>query len=128
MLNNVSGLYCGCFNYSKWLKKTLVIASIAEERHQKNDNMPSAVEGKNYGRRLLPIVVENVAKRRPNRVAYSFPITDDPTEGFHDITNHRYANSVNRTAWWIERNFGKPEANLFPSIGYIGPCKFSEFT
>jgi hypothetical protein len=44
--------------------------------------MPSAVEEEDHGRRLLPIVVENAAKRRPNRVAYSFPITDDPMKVF----------------------------------------------
>ncbi|KAH8655420.1 hypothetical protein BX600DRAFT_515242 [Xylariales sp. PMI_506] len=81
----------------------------------------TGVEEKQYGRRLLPIVVEEAAAERPDRVAYSFPITDNPAEGFHDITNRRYANGVNRTAWWIEESFGKPEPRSFPSIGYIGP-------
>ncbi|EXJ86687.1 hypothetical protein A1O3_03640 [Capronia epimyces CBS 606.96] len=74
-----------------------------------------------YGRRLLPTVVEDAARKRPDRVAYSFPVTDDPAAGFHDITNRRFAIGVNRTAWWIERCFGKPEPKSFPTIGYIGP-------
>ncbi len=86
-----------------------------------NDNMENISEKEDYGRRLLPQVVENAAKKNPDRVAYSFPLTDDPAEGFHDITNKRYANGVNRTAWWIERCFGKPKAKSFPCIGYIGP-------
>jgi len=85
--------------------------------------MGSAVDEEDYGRRLLPVVVENAATKNPDRVAYSFPITDDPSQGFHDITNKRYANGVNRTAWWIEKSFGKPEAKSFPCIGYIGPSK-----
>ncbi|TVY44182.1 Non-canonical non-ribosomal peptide synthetase [Lachnellula subtilissima] len=83
--------------------------------------MGSIVIEEEYGRRLLPVVVESAARKNPDRVAYSFPITDDPSEGFHDITNSRYSNGVNRTAWWIEKMFGKPEANSFPTIGYIGP-------
>lgn len=80
-------------------------------------------EIEDYGRRLLPNVVEHAANVKPNRIAYSFPITNDPAQGFHAITNRIYANGVNRTAWWIEENFGKPELNSFPSIGYIGPSK-----
>lgn len=78
-----------------------------------------------YGRRLLPVVVENAARSSPDRVAYSFPITDNPTEGFHDITNKVYANGVNRLSWWIEANFGNPRAKSFPTVGYIGPSDYS---
>jgi hypothetical protein len=85
--------------------------------------MDSTVKAEDYGRRLLPQVIDKAAKERPSRIAYSFPIRDDPSDGFHEITNSRYANGVNRTAWWIERSFGKPEPKSFPSIGYIGPSK-----
>lgn len=88
--------------------------------------MGSTVVEEDYGRRILPIVVEDAARKSPDRVAYSFPITDDPSEGFHDITNSRYSNGVNRTAWWIEKSFGKPEASSFPTIGYIGPSMVSD--
>ena len=88
------------------------------------DTMGStSLEKEDYGRRLLPTVVENAATKNPDRIAYSFPITDDPSRGFHDITNRRYANGVNRTAWWIEESFGKPKNDYFPSIGYIGPSQ-----
>ncbi|KAH8881459.1 acetyl-CoA synthetase-like protein [Thozetella sp. PMI_491] len=83
--------------------------------------MGSIGRDEDYGRRLLPIVVEKAAKTNPDRVVYSFPITDNPADGFHDISNKRYANGVDRTAWWIESNFGKPAPRSFPSIGYIGP-------
>lgn len=83
--------------------------------------MGSIEQDEDYGRRLLQHVIEKAASRNPDRVAYSFPITDDPANGFHDITNLVYANGINRTAWWLEESFGKPKANSFPTIGYIGP-------
>ena len=74
----------------------------------------------NYGRRLLPQVINEAATLRPERIAYSFPIQDNPAFGFNDISNRRYANGVNRTAWWIENAFGRPVLGQFPTIGYIG--------
>ena len=85
--------------------------------------MGDVVQDEDYGRRLLPNVVDKAAKDKPHRVVYSFPVTDDPAQGFYNITNHRYANGVNRTAWWIEESFGKPAPGIFPDIGYIGPSK-----
>lgn len=89
--------------------------------------MESAMESvvNDYGRRLLPIVVETAAQKNPDRIAYSFPITNNPSKGFHEITNQVYANGVNRLAWWIEENFGKPRDGVFPTIGYIGPSTCS---
>lgn len=83
-----------------------------------------SLEHEDYGRRLLPLVVEKAASTRPHRIAYTFPITDDPSQGFHDISNVRYANGVNRTARWIEESFGRPGVDTFPTIGYIGPSRW----
>ena len=88
--------------------------------------MGSYVEEEDYGRRLLPNVVDKCAKTRPDRIAYSFPIGDDPAGGFHHVTNLRYANGIDRTAWYIEQQFGIPNPSSFPSIGYIGPSEFIE--
>lgn len=85
--------------------------------------MGSFVEEEDYGRRLLPNVVDKCAKTKPNRIVYSFSIGDDPAAGFYHITNLRYANGVDRVAWHIEREFGKPQPDTFPSIGYIGPSE-----
>lgn len=74
-----------------------------------------------YGRRLLPNVIDKAAVRDPDHVVYSFTMTDDPADGFHRVTNRRYANGVNRVAWLLEEGFGKPGPGTFPSIGYIGP-------
>lgn len=86
---------------------------------------PSTTDNEDYGRRLLPQVIDKAATADPDHVVYSFTITDNPADGFHRITNRQYANGVNRVAWLIEKGFGKPEPKSFPSIGYIGPSSSS---
>lgn len=81
----------------------------------------STTPEEDYGRRLLPSVIDKAAITDPDHVVYSFTITDNPADGFHRITNRQYANAVNRVAWLIEKEFGKPVTGTFPSIGYIGP-------
>ncbi|CAK7214640.1 hypothetical protein SBRCBS47491_002214 [Sporothrix bragantina] len=74
-----------------------------------------------YGRRLLLNVIDEAAATDPNHIVYSFKKTDDPDDGFHRVSNRRYAKGVNRLAWLIEDGHGKPAADIIPSIGYIGP-------
>ncbi|CAK7211993.1 putative NRPS-like protein biosynthetic cluster [Sporothrix eucalyptigena] len=81
----------------------------------------AAVKTPDYGRRLLPTVIDNAAVTDPDYNVYSITKSDDPVDGFHRISNARYANAVNRVAWLIEEGFGKPVPDTFPSIGYIGP-------
>lgn len=100
--------------------------AFSEDKIMTWSNMAISRETEDYGRRLLPNVIEHAATVSPDRIAYSFPISNDPALGFHDINNQSYANGVNRTAWWIEENFGKPEPSSFPSIGYIGPSKWQD--
>lgn len=78
-----------------------------------------------YGRRLLPSVIDKAALTDPDHIVYSFTKTDHPADGFHRVSNRRYADAVNRVAWFIEDGFGKADASSFPSIGYIGPSTFS---
>jgi hypothetical protein len=83
----------------------------------------SAPRAEDYGRRLLPQVIDRAAIADPDHVVYSFTITDSPADGFHRITNREYADAVNRVAWLVEAGFGKPVPGSFPSIGYIGPSR-----
>jgi hypothetical protein len=85
--------------------------------------MGSISPPEDYGRRLLPQAIDQAAITRPERVAYSFPRYNDPALGFHDITNRRYANGIDRTAWWMQESFGRPDVGSFPTIGYIGPSE-----
>ncbi|RDW77667.1 hypothetical protein BP6252_05720 [Coleophoma cylindrospora] len=81
--------------------------------------MPSATQTPDYGQRLLPNLIDDEAQYNPHFVPYSFPLTENPADGFREISNKVYANAVNRTAWWFESHFGK--SSSFESVGYIGP-------
>ncbi|MCJ1314533.1 hypothetical protein MMC25_008215 [Agyrium rufum] len=96
-----------------------------------------------YGRRLIPNIIDERARREPDRPVYSIPISsanvsrdfedisargavysvpvsaDDLSHGFRDISARDFANAVDRVAWWLEAELGKGVS--FPTIGYIGP-------
>lgn len=76
---------------------------------------------KDYGRRLVVTIVDEMARDEPDRIVYSLPLTSNVADGFHDITALKLANAVNRTAWWLESKVGK--GSSFPTVGYIGPRK-----
>ncbi|KIX06266.1 uncharacterized protein Z518_04241 [Rhinocladiella mackenziei CBS 650.93] len=79
--------------------------------------MPS--EGKPaYGRRLMPSVLDELAKKNPNRLYAAIPKTTNVTEGFRDVTVADIARCANFMAQRIERRFGRSER--FETLSYIG--------
>lgn len=74
---------------------------------------------KDYGRRLVITIVDEMARNNPERVVYSIATSHDISKGLRDINARDFANAVNRTAWWLESELGK--GSLFPTVGYIGP-------
>ncbi|KAM0444808.1 hypothetical protein ACHAQK_002326 [Fusarium lateritium] len=71
------------------------------------------------GTRLLPSLVDEIAVKDPNRVLYSITKTEDPADGFQDITAAEVARGVNRCAWHIEEHLGRGEN--FPTLAFMGP-------
>lgn len=88
-----------------------------------NGNHDTAVNGKNkdYGHRLLPHVLDDIAEREPEREAFSIPRSSDPKDGWKPVTFKQYANAVNYVAHKILTNCGLPPVNKFPTIAYVGP-------
>ena len=100
-----------------------------------------------YGRRLIPNIVDQRARSDPQRAVYSIPVSstdvtrdfkdisargavysvpvssNDVSRGFTDISACVFANAVNRIAWWLESELGK--GSSFQAIGYIGPRMLS---
>ncbi|KIL93894.1 hypothetical protein FAVG1_02456 [Fusarium avenaceum] len=72
-----------------------------------------------HGNRLLPSLVDEIAVTDPGRVFYSVTKTQDPADGFQDITAAEVARGVNRCAWHIEHHLGRGEN--FPTLAFIGP-------
>lgn len=74
---------------------------------------------KDYGRRLVISIVDEMARDEPEQIVYSIAISQDISKGLHDISARQLANAVNRTAWWLESELGK--GSQFPTVGYFGP-------
>ncbi|KAI0551250.1 hypothetical protein F4679DRAFT_582725 [Xylaria curta] len=76
---------------------------------------------KDYGRRLLPHVVDDYAANEPERECFSIPRTSDPKDGWKVVTWKQYANAINHVARRIIDQCGVPPADTIPTIAYIGP-------
>ncbi|RDW76106.1 hypothetical protein BP5796_06927 [Coleophoma crateriformis] len=76
-----------------------------------------------YGRRTLLSLIDLQAEETPNQVRYSYSLTSDPSDGFHNVTSAQYANSINRAAKWLEESLGR-KSTTFEPVGYIGPPDF----
>ncbi|KAI3543120.1 thioester reductase domain-containing protein [Colletotrichum filicis] len=74
-----------------------------------------------YGKRLIPQVLDEVAKSEPNREFISVPRSSNPQDGWKPISYKQIANAVNRIAQRIIDKRGKPEPGSFPTLTYIGP-------
>ncbi|GJC82972.1 non-canonical non-ribosomal peptide synthetase FUB8 [Colletotrichum liriopes] len=74
-----------------------------------------------YGKRLIPQVIDETARSEPNKEFFSVPRSSDPRDGWKPITFKQIANAVNRIAHRIIDKRGKPEPGSFPTLTYIGP-------
>lgn len=71
-----------------------------------------------YGRRLLPVELDRIAKADPGRPYFARPRDHlNIAAGFEDISYHRVANAVNRTAHWLQSELGRPKD--FRTIAYL---------
>ncbi|KAI0130546.1 hypothetical protein BJ170DRAFT_317857 [Xylariales sp. AK1849] len=75
--------------------------------------------GGRIGKRLLPVIIDEVAHKEPSRVWASLPIDDyDLSQGFEDITYAVFANGINKLAHCIVAAFGP--SKTFETIIYLG--------
>lgn len=73
-----------------------------------------------FGKRLLPQVVDNYARTEPDRVYASITRSAaDLSAGFQDVTMAKLAAIVNSLSFWLEDTLGIGSLN---TIGYIGPA------
>lgn len=71
------------------------------------------------GRRLLPTVIDELARTRPERAFSSIPLSLDPRDGCRDVNYREFANAINRCAWWVQHEIGR--GRNFETIAYMGP-------
>lgn len=85
-----------------------------------NGTQPS-VPGE-VGRRLLPVIIDEVARQDPDRAWASLPIDDyDLEQGFEDISYAAFANGINKLAHCITKALGAapPDGGIEPIV-YLG--------
>ncbi|KAI0186726.1 male sterility protein-domain-containing protein [Astrocystis sublimbata] len=73
-----------------------------------------------FGRRLLPQVVDSYANSKPGKYYASVPKSGlDLSQGYQHITMKKLAALVNRVSWWLDDKFGRGHLE---AISYIGPA------
>lgn len=72
-----------------------------------------------YCKKLLPVAIDEIASKEPDRTWASLPHDDwDLTKGFEDISFQALANAINKVAHSIEAAFGR--STTFEAFAYIG--------
>ena len=71
-----------------------------------------------YGRRVPPVVLDEVAKRDPDRVYAEYPDKDWERNGYHKVTYGQVANAVNKVSFWLDEILGP--AKDFETFAYLG--------
>ncbi|KAI1851567.1 hypothetical protein JX266_003029 [Neoarthrinium moseri] len=83
--------------------------------------MASDSETTEYGKRLIPHIVDENARQQPQSEAFQVPNSSDPKDGWRVVTWKEYANAINHVARRIIETTGEPKKDSFPTIAYIGP-------
>ncbi|PVH72355.1 putative NRPS-like enzyme [Cadophora sp. DSE1049] len=73
-----------------------------------------------YGRRLMPIVLDDVAAIDPTRVFAAIPKSANISDGFRDVSYSEVANATNKMARWLQETFGSTPERDFETLTYIG--------
>ncbi|KAK8033766.1 acetyl-CoA synthetase-like protein [Apiospora marii] len=80
------------------------------------------------GRRLLPVIIDEVARQDPDRAWASLPVDDyDLEQGFEDVSYAAFANGINKLAHCITKALGPPpepkdkdKDDKFEALVYLG--------
>lgn len=76
-----------------------------------------------YGHRLLPVVIDEIARDEPDRVLFYTPRNGQPSQGYDEVTTKIFANSINRLCGWLDSQLGSSKVSR--TIAYIGQSKLA---
>lgn len=68
------------------------------------------------GRRLLNHTVDARARDNHVRPFAAIPLTNNPSDGYRDVSYSQFANAINRVAAWILATLGPPSKECEPFI------------
>ena len=72
-----------------------------------------------YGRRLIPSLIDELAISAPQRTYCHLPWTTGIEDGFRAISYECLSNAINACSWWIVEQIGKSKD--FTTLAYLGP-------
>lgn len=84
--------------------------------------MPGLLNGSpapEYGRRLIPNVIDERARQEPTKLFAAIPRSKDLADGYVDVTYASLANAVNRASWWLYESMGHVDTSEV--FAYLGP-------
>ncbi|KAK7994340.1 thioester reductase domain-containing protein [Apiospora marii] len=73
------------------------------------------------GNRLIPHIIDDLARREPQREWAQIPVSSDPKDGWRTVTFQQFANAINRCCHKLIERYGQATPGKFPTIAYIGP-------
>ncbi|TLS25159.1 hypothetical protein PpBr36_07938 [Pyricularia pennisetigena] len=82
--------------------------------------MSTTPSGEIYGKRLIPHVIDDIAKADPKRECFSIPLSSHPEDGWKAVSYGQYATAIDRLAHHIIKTSGAPRPKTFPTLTYIG--------
>ena len=74
---------------------------------------------KDYGRRLIPNIIDDFAKSDPDRVYCFYAKSNHVADGFASVTYSQIANAINRVSLWLRDKIGTSKS--LETIAYLGP-------
>ena len=83
------------------------------------DEVPAHQPSIDYGRRLIPRLVDDIAISTPERPFISIPRSTKLEDGYNDITYAAFAKAVNCCCWWIDHELRTRDS--CEKLLYIGP-------
>jgi len=78
-----------------------------------------------YGQRLMPVVIDELSEKQPEKIFAIIPRTLDLDDGFVNVTYRDFANAINRMAEWLEEKMGR--SSSFETLAYMGPFDLGYF-
>lgn len=80
---------------------------------------PISPDQPDYGRRLLPNLIDERAAAGHSRPYAAIALTKDPRDGFREISYGVFANAINRCARWLIDEMGT--SKTCEVLVYLGP-------
>lgn len=80
--------------------------------------MNSRGQPPDYGRRLIPVLIDEAARERPNDPFAFVAQTGNAEDSLQTVTYSQFANAINSCAWWMEAQVGISKS--FDTLAYFG--------